>query len=248
MTIKLSDTQTTILQAAMNRPTQDIATDSKVRPQSFAAGVLGLVSKGLVNRVAAKTEIDGSYVQKTDDGRYSFVLNTNAYEAMGAEPDETVTVPKPGKNAPKVAKTAEPEDEETDDETGVGKSGVMTLSYHERYMAAGGGSMDDVDQSMRDAFITEVVEQYTTKKGEAKERKVNRVDLVALRTWGEEIELWNEAWENLNPGMQRMNLANRIRGAIRNGGHIKLGRHVLTTPMPKPKEPKQKKARSKKAK
>lgn len=246
MAIKLSDTQTTILQAAMNRPTQDIAIDSNVRPQSFAAGVLGLVSKGLVNRVAAKTDIDGSYIQKTDTGKYSFVLNTNAYEAMGAEPDETVTVPKPGKGVAKIAAQAEPEDEETDDETGVGKSGVMTLTYHERYMAQGGGSMDDVDQSMRDAFVTEVTEKYTTKKGEERERKVNRVDLVALREWGEEIELWNEAWENLNPGMQRMNLANRVRGAIRNGGHIKLGRHVLQTAMPEPKEKKARKAKKEK--
>lgn len=248
--MKLSDTQLVILNTAANRPTQDVAKDTNVKPQGFAAAMRGIIDKGLVNRTKPKTEIDGSYVMKTDDGSFSFVLNTNAYVALAMEPDATVTVPKPSKGIAKIkAEPAESEDGEEGDEDsddGIAKSGMMKKEYHDRYMAQGGGCGDNVDLEMRAAFTIETIEKYVTKKGEEKERKISRVDIAALREFGEEIELWNEKWENFNPGAQRMNLANRIRGAIRNGAVIKLGKTVLTTPMPEPKQKKEKKARAKK--
>lgn len=230
--MKLSDTQLVILQTAMNRPTLDVARDSNVKPQGFAAAMRGLIDKGLVNRVKPKTDIDGSYVMKNDDGSFSFVLNTNAYAAISAEPDATVTVPKPAKGLPKIAKAAEPEEEEEggeDDET-KSHSGMMKKKYHDEYMAKGGGNGDMVFEQMKVEFTVEVEETYTTKKGEERKRTVERVDVPKMRAWGEEIGLWNEAWENGNPGSMRMNLANRVRGAVRKGEHLKLGNRVLRLP------------------
>ena len=43
-----------------------------------------------------------------------------------------------------------------------------------------------------------------------------KVDTNRLREYGEQLGLWNPRWEGLNPGMLRMNLANRIRGVLRN--------------------------------
>lgn len=231
MALKLSDTQTTILNTAMNRPSQDVARDSGVKPQGFAAAMRGLIDKGLVNRVKPKTEIDGSYVMKNDDGQFSFVVNSNAYAALNAEPDPTITVAPPARGTKKIAKAAEPEEgEEGGEKEEVTHSGMMKKKYHDEYMAKGGGNGDMVFEQMKAEFTVEVEEEYETKKGEKRKRTVERVDLPKLRAWGEEIGLWNEAWENGNPGSMRMNLANRVRGAVRKGEHLKLGNRVLRLP------------------
>jgi hypothetical protein len=80
--------------------------------------------------------------------------------------------------------------------------GVMPFTYHDRYEhnPDGPGCGDGLDVAMRAAF---------SKAGAD-------VDLVALKACGEACGLWKEAWEVRNPGMQRMNLANRIRGLLRN--------------------------------
>lgn len=83
--------------------------------------------------------------------------------------------------------------------------GVMPSSHHARYMANGGGCADTLDTTMRELF--------TTKNG---------VDTAALKETGEANGLWNPRWEALNPGMQRMNLANRLRAAARRGTEIVL--------------------------
>jgi hypothetical protein len=97
-------------------------------------------------------------------------------------------------------------------------AGVMVKSYHDLYMAQGGGSGDNVDTTMREVFMTKSRE-VQTKKGI---RAEPALDVEALRTWGVEIGLWNDRWDALNPGMRRMNLANRVRGAIRRGTAIEL--------------------------
>lgn len=97
-------------------------------------------------------------------------------------------------------------------------AGVMVKSYHDIYMAQGGGNADNVDTTMREVFMTKSRE-VPTKKGV---RAEPALDVDALRNWGVEIGLWNDRWDALNPGMRRMNLANRVRGAIRNGKEIEL--------------------------
>lgn len=41
---------------------------------------------------------------------------------------------------------------------------------------------------------------------------------------------WNSAWDKLNPGMQRMNVGNKLRGLMRSNGQIKIGDVVIKDP------------------
>lgn len=86
-----------------------------------------------------------------------------------------------------------------------GKCGVMNSSYHKRYSSNphGPGNGDGLDIALRDAFVRKI------------DGKV-KVDVLALKATGEACRLWNPSWEALNPGLQRMNLANRIRARLRN--------------------------------
>jgi hypothetical protein len=43
-----------------------------------------------------------------------------------------------------------------------------------------------------------------------------KVDVDALKATGEANKVWRSTWETLNPGLQRMNLANRLRAWLRN--------------------------------
>lgn len=102
-------------------------------------------------------------------------------------------------------------------------AGVMAKSYHDIYMAQGGGCADTIDKAMKDAFLTGS-RTVTTKGKDGKDhtRSEAALDLDAMRKWGKEIGLWNDNWDRLNPGMQRMNLTNRVRAAVRKGAAIKL--------------------------
>lgn len=80
------------------------------------------------------------------------------------------------------------------------KSGVMVKGYHDAYTANGGGCGDGLDRALRDALGS----------------LAGDIDVTRLREIGEAHDVWNEAWENLNPGMQRMNLTNRLRARLRN--------------------------------
>lgn len=91
-----------------------------------------------------------------------------------------------------------------------GRIGMMVADYHRRYMQQGGGSGDLVDVALRAAV-----------RGE----DGAKVDVDLVRHIGIRNDLWNPNWEALNPGMQRMNLANRIRGFLRNSedGAVTIG-------------------------
>lgn len=116
------------------------------------------------------------------------------------------------------AGNVESEPDVEDDKPVRTKVGVMVASYHARYTAQGGGCADNVDTEMRDAFLTRVTEHADTPK----------CDVDALRAWGEAIGLWRGKWDARNAGMMRMNLANRVRAAIRHGATIELNGTVLT--------------------
>ena len=79
------------------------------------------------------------------------------------------------------------------------KSGVMVMSYHIRYTRNGGGCGDSLDQALRDLLVNE-----------------EGTNLQLLREIADRHEVWSVKWAGLNPGMQRMNLANRLRARLRN--------------------------------
>lgn len=92
-------------------------------------------------------------------------------------------------------------------------SGVMAKSYHDRYSKNphGPGCNDSLDIALRDA-ITVVDERI----GET------YVDTKLLRQIGLAHECWVETYAALNTGMQRMNVANRLRGRLRNDAKFKV--------------------------
>lgn len=86
------------------------------------------------------------------------------------------------------------------------RSGVMPIRKHKEYMAQGGGCADTLDREMRDAFLD----------------PVDGVDVVAVQRTAEANGVWNPRWGSLNPGMIRMNTANRLRAKARRGEEIVL--------------------------
>jgi hypothetical protein len=108
------------------------------------------------------------------------------------------------------------ETEEDQDESGIRRCGVMQKGYHDEYSSNphGPGCGDQVDVTLRNAI-------YHTSEG----AKTPKVDEATLRHIGVEAGLWKESWNSLNVGMRRMNLANRIRGFLRNNpdGMVTIG-------------------------
>ena len=80
-----------------------------------------------------------------------------------------------------------------------GKSGCMDQYFHDLYTANGGGCGDTLDATLRDHLLG-----------------AEGIDLQLLRVVADANNLWNSRWESLNPGMQRMNLSNRLRAILRN--------------------------------
>jgi hypothetical protein len=89
--------------------------------------------------------------------------------------------------------------------------GVMNKNYHDKYSKNphGPGSGDEVDIALRNA---------TNNPG------TKQMNLEKLKEIMNQNEMWNCNWETLNPGMQRMISANRIRGFLRNNaGTVVIG-------------------------
>lgn len=86
-------------------------------------------------------------------------------------------------------------------------SGVMAMSYHDRYESNshGPGCNDTLDCELRDFLVTD-----------------SGLDVEELRTIGENAGVWKSDWERLNPGMQRMNCANRLRALLRNDANAEI--------------------------
>ena len=86
--------------------------------------------------------------------------------------------------------------------------GVMAASYHRRYESNphGPGCNDGLDCAMRD--------ELTNDDGQ--------LDLQLLRQCGEAAGIWTSDWSKLNPGMQRMNCANRLRALLRNNAEVQV--------------------------
>ncbi len=96
------------------------------------------------------------------------------------------------------------------------RSGVMVIGYHRVYSSNphGPGNGDTLDVSLRDA----------TQALGADGKPTGAMDSAMLRQIGVDAGLWRDTWEGLNPGMRRMNLANRMRGWLRNNaGVLRIG-------------------------
>lgn len=107
-------------------------------------------------------------------------------------------------------------EQEEDEEEPVGRSGVMQIDYHKQYSQNphGPGCNDDLDCVLRDE----------TRALDANGKPMDRMDLDKLLEIGRATGLLREEWLRLNPGMIRMNLANRIRGWLRNNeGFVQVG-------------------------
>lgn len=87
-----------------------------------------------------------------------------------------------------------------DEEHKTSKCGVMDAGKHDQYEhnPHGPGCNDTIDMALRDAYTSEA-------KG---------LDIEGLRECAG--SLWNPAYEALNNGMKRMNVANKLRGYLRN--------------------------------
>lgn len=96
------------------------------------------------------------------------------------------------------------------------RSGVMAIGFHKEYSnnPDGPGCNDDLDVTLRRA---------TAHLGEDG-KPTGSMDRAKLIAVGEANGLWRFTWNSLNPGMGRMNLANRMRGWLRNNdGHLVIG-------------------------
>jgi hypothetical protein len=97
-------------------------------------------------------------------------------------------------------------------------SGVLPEAKYIEYRAKGGGSRDKLDNAMRRAFLV------------LNDKDESVLDVKALRAFGKSLGLWNAEWEAqtpkrapLNPGMLRMNLANKVRAFVRQGNDVTIG-------------------------
>lgn len=142
----------------------------------------------------AETEDGGFFLVKISDERYSSLPDSwdTVGEAMEALKEGAIEW-----NLPKGM-------------TASNHCGVMVASYHARYSSNshGPGCNDTLDCSMRDLM--------TVPNPNGDKRNKTVLDLDAIRATADANGLWNEKWNPLNPGMQRMNLANRLRGWLRN--------------------------------
>lgn len=136
--------------------------------------------------------------------------------------------PKKPKRKPKKAKLVEDEDEgeDEDEDEGEGEGEgekeeeeapeVIKSKYRERYKP--------FNDSCGDQLAMQMVEEFsytdTVVGKDGRERTVTRIDLPKLRNFAELNGVWQDKYSALNPGMQRMNIANRLRGKVRNGHEI----------------------------
>lgn len=192
-TIKLNDTQRILLNSAIDAK----HVDRFLRPVKEMKGVTKALQGLLTRELVVTTRSDTEMLTADIEGiARSFLITNAGLAAMQVDPAEYGVDPALGK----------------------AKAGVMGKNYHDLYMAQGGGCADTIDMAMKDAFMTGS-RTVQTKKGERSEPALN---VEAMAKWGKEIGLWNPNWERLNPGMQRMNLTNRVRSVVNKGVKIKL--------------------------
>lgn len=114
------------------------------------------------------------------------------------------------------------------------RSGVMVKRYHDEYTANGGGNGDLLDETLRSELTTD-----------------DGVDVIRLKGMAKTHDVWDARYEALNPGMARMNVANRLRAKIRKEGELDVFGVMIGVADLKPRASKpkaEKKAKPRKAK
>lgn len=182
---------------------------------------------------------NGVAIAANGDGSYTFTQTATGISATGAngtavkaeleaklKADKKAVAaqapaPKKAKTGKK-AKKAESSERPEKKTIVTGKSGVMKLPYHTRYMNNGGGSGDDLDVALR-AAVCKPVEKGSKKTA---------VDMDELQAIAEANGVWKPEYASLNPGMARMNVANRLRGKGRKGEVVKVKGKVIDIPLP----------------
>lgn len=238
---KFTEGQLVILNAASNYTDNVVPLVKKIDPRAFSSSLLSLEKRGLVERIAPIGD-PKTFILNSATPRCSFKATTAGLTALEVSPDDdaepapkeakakrggAVKGEKRAKKAKTPRKVKEPKLDEDGNPIEVEKRGVMLKSFHDEYMANGGGCGDNVDETMREEFTT----SSTGKTKNGKDKTVETLNVDELEKWGRKIGLWNDGWSSLNPGMRRMNLSNRVRAAIRKEpGSIKLKGTVLTVP------------------
>lgn len=92
-------------------------------------------------------------------------------------------------------------------------SGVMKIEYYNRYRKLGGNCGDDLAKALTET--TTVLD--TGKSGKAKRRKT---DLKALKAVAKENNVDASGYSALNLGMVRMDVSNKLRAIVREGGTV----------------------------
>jgi hypothetical protein len=82
---------------------------------------------------------------------------------------------------------------------------VVKAEYRERYNDGSCG--DDLAQRLR---------QHTA--------GADGVDVAKLRALAEANDVWDDRYANLNAGLQRMTIGNKLRALVRHGSKVKWGR------------------------
>lgn len=98
----------------------------------------------------------------------------------------------------------------------VQKGNVIKPQYRPAYKVSNGCG-DNIQKELAAEFLVE-----------HPETKEPVLDVKRFKAWAKGYDVWQPKYESLNPGMQRMNVGNRIRGLIRNGATVKVGSTVLT--------------------
>jgi hypothetical protein len=142
-------------------------------------------------------EIDGQFRATNKDGQVSDLYD-DVRELLNAVAEDDVE----WEDLETEETDAEGDETEEGDEDDVrgNKSGVMVKHYHDLYVSNGGGCGDTLDETLRTILVDEV----------------EGLNVALLRAIAETNGLWTSKWIGLNPGMQRMNLANRMRSVMRN--------------------------------
>lgn len=232
MTIKLNDTQLVIITRALNNGNVIGAYDHNAfscTPRAYTMAVNGMIKNGIVETISGLkgSARDGDYA--VDDDRRLFLTAAFLKHYLGDEAAAPATkkaekAPKAPKATKAAAKAVEPvvTDEEADedvlDEEEVASGSIVAPSYREGYAklrevgGSGQGCNDGVDQFLRSRFMSKV-------NGKGRER----LDIVALVEFAIDNNVWSDAWDRLNNGQKRMNIANAMRRAIANGARLEKG-------------------------
>lgn len=127
--------------------------------------------------------------------------------------------------APKASRKARDEDEFEEDESEAeadaddaeaeedeeGSKSVVKAKYKKAYQPHHAKCGDD---------LSEQITAHVSRSVKVDGKSVTRVDAAALKRLAKANGVWVEGYASLNPGMQRMNVANRLRKLVKDGHEV----------------------------